>query len=200
MRLLARGTPWFVPALWATPVLARRGDVRAGLVLLAAACTWFFRDPERTPEGPGILAAADGVVRTVVRRDDDTWVVSTYLDLLDVHVTRAPVDSVVITQTRRSGGYRPASTPASDHNHQLAWTLRTEWGEVGLTQYAGLVARRIVAHRGPGHRVARGERIGLIRFGSRVDVTLPPGITPCVVAGHRLRAGASVIASLPGTR
>jgi phosphatidylserine decarboxylase len=200
VRLLARGTPWFVPALWVAPVLARRAAVRSGLVLLATGCTWFFRDPERTPGGPGFLAAADGVVRSVARRQDGAWVVSTYLDLRDVHVTRAPCEGTVLAQTRHSGGNHAAWSPDSDHNHRLAWTLSTEWGEVGLTQYAGLVARRIVAHCGPGSRVSRGERIGLIRFGSRVDVVLPPGSTPSVVAGRRLRAGESVIASLPDPR
>ena len=101
---------------------------------------------------------------------------------------------------RHSGAHHPASTPASDHNHRLAWTLRTEHGEIGLTQYAGLVARRIVAHRAPGQQVLRGGRIGLIRFGSRVDVVLPPGITPTVAVGRRLRGGATMIASLPEGR
>lgn len=193
MRVLARGTPWVVPTLWVTPLLARRPPARLALVAAAAAVTWFFRDPERHPDGPGVLAAADGVVRSVTQGSDGRWTVSTYLDLRDVHVTRAPCDAVVTVQARRRGRHHRAGTPASAHNHRVEWILATRHGPGGLTQYAGLVARRIVTYRGPGERIGRGERVGLIRFGSRVDVLLPQGVSPAVPPGARLRAGATVI-------
>lgn len=192
-RVLARGTPWLVPALWLAPLVVRRPLPRLGLLGAAAGVSWFFRDPDRVPEGEGMLAAADGVVRAVGREPDGRWVVSTYLDLRDVHVTRAPCDAYVRAQHRRSGRHHRASTPASDHNHRLEWELGTDSGPAQLTQYAGLLARRIVAYPSAGDRVARGERIGLIRFGSRVDLTLPTGWRPTVEVGVRLRGGATVV-------
>ena len=125
---------------------------------------------------------------------------STYLDLRDVHVTRAPYDAVVTGQVRRTGRHHRAGTAASDHNHRLEWTLETPLGPGGLTQYAGLLARRIVAYQRPGDRVVRGQRVGLIRFGSRVDVVLPVGWRPSVGVGSRVRAGVSVIGCERGRR
>lgn len=193
---LARGTPWFVPVLCAAPLVVRGRVARPAAAALAGAVAWFFRDPDRDPDGPGLLAPADGVVRGV-ERYDGRWAVSTYLDLRDVHVTRAPVAATVLGQERRSGGHAPAYRPTSDHNHRLVWRLRTTAGDVDLVQYAGLLARRIVAYHGPGDGLERGERIGLIRFGSRVDLVLPTGVTPCVVVGQRVRGGATVLAGLP---
>ena len=109
---------------------------------------------------------------------------STYLNLLDVHVTRAPCDATVVLQTYRRGRHRRASSPTAHVNERLEWRLSTEHGEMVLTQYAGAVARRIVAYRSIGDVLRHGERIGLIRFGSRVDVTLPAGLPVTVRAGN----------------
>ncbi len=196
---LAKGMPAFVPALWLIPLVARRGWARLGGAGVAAVATWFFRDPERTATGPGIVAAADGVVRAVTREQSGATTISTYLNLLDVHVTRAPMDATVLDRNHRPGDHRRASSGAADANERLRWTLDTEYGVVVLTQYAGLVARRIVAYREPGAVLRRGDRIGLIRFGSRVDVTLPHGVSALVQPGQRLRAGASVIAEPEAT-
>ena len=96
----------------------------------AAGTTWFFRDPERTPDGDGFVAAADGVVQWVRSDDQGRAIVSTYLNLLDVHVTRAPCDAIVVEQTYRRGRHRRASSPAAHVNERMEWRLSTEHGEM----------------------------------------------------------------------
>ena len=192
---LARGTPWFVGVLWLLPVVVRPAPARLATAALAAGTTWFFRDPDRWPASDGLVAAADGVVRSVEADRPDRQTVSTYLDLLDVHVTRAPCDAVVMELTYRPGRHHRASSHTAHTNERLQWRLATEYGEIVLTQYAGAAARRIVAYRSVGDRVRRGERIGLIRFGSRVDVTFPEQLRVTVRVGSRLRGGATVVAT-----
>ena len=162
----------------------------------AAAALSFFRDPERGAEGPGILAAADGLVRDVSRHDDGRWVVSTYLSLRDVHVTRAPDNATVVAQDYRRGAHRAAFGNEAHRNERLAWHLQTAHGPMVLVQYSGAVARRIVPYEHVGAEVGRGARIGLIRFGSRVDVALPTGAVPLVTVGMRVRAGKTPIAGV----
>ena len=202
LRLLARGTPAFVPALWLLPLLAlsrRRPLLALAWSGVCLPVTWFFRDPDRSAAGRGVLAAADGRVQLVGRDPDGRWRVSTYLSLRDVHVTRAPIDAHVVSQSYRAGSHRMAFRPESHTNERLEWTLATAYGQAGLTQYAGTLARRIVAQVGPGERVDRGARVGLIRFGSRVDVVLPAGADPLVAVGDRVKGGHTVIAELPET-
>ena len=191
---LAEGTPGFVAGLWLVPLLVRRSWTRAVTVALAAVTTWFFRDPERAADGDGIVAAADGVAQWVREDEQARTTVSTYLNLLDVHVTRAPCDATVVLQTYRRGRHRRASSPSAHVNECLEWRLSTAYGEMVLTQYAGAVARRIIAYRSMGDVLRQGERIGLIRFGSRVDVALPPGLAVAVRTGQRLYGGATVVA------
>jgi len=107
---LARGTPWFVGVLWLLPVVLRPVPARLAAAALAAGTTWFFRDPDRSPDSDGLVAAADGVVRSVEADEPDRQTVSTYLDLLDVHVTRAPCDAVVVELTYRPGRHYRASS------------------------------------------------------------------------------------------
>ena len=192
---LARGTPPFVAVLWLLPAVVRRLPPRTIAIVVAAAVTWFFRDPDRAPEGDGLVAAADGLVLSVAQDAAGRTTVSTYLNLLDVHVTRAPCDGVVVEQDYRPGRHQRASSRSANDNERLRWRLSTAYGELVLTQYAGAVARRIVPYRSTGDRLVRGERIGLIRFGSRVDITLPAGLRVTVRAGERLSAGATVVAS-----
>jgi phosphatidylserine decarboxylase len=197
---LARGTPGWVASLWViAPAAACLGLVatgprrRAGLAAAAAGAgvLAFFRDPERRP-GPGaMLAPADGVVTAVDRLADGRCRVSTYMRIRDVHVNRAPTDGVVQELTHQPGSHRPAFRKDSERNERMRWRIETARGEIEVVQIAGTVARRIVAYHERGRRLARGERIGLIRFGSRVDVTLPAGLEPSVRRGQRLRAGIS---------
>lgn len=195
---LARGTPAWVGLLWVSVVLARRTWPRVALLALASSCTWFFRDPERTPDRlaePGdLLSPADGRVIVRDQLDDGRWQLAIYLDLLDVHVTRAPLEGELTAQHHRPGSHRPAFTPESHTNEHLTWQFDTPAGPITLIQYAGTLARRIVAYLGPGARVRRGQRIGLIRFGSRVDVVLPSRCPPLPRVGERVRGGCTVLA------
>lgn len=191
----ARGTPWWIALTW-LPGLApvRLGPVRLLLLGVAAATTSFFRDPDRTAAGPGLLAAADGLVREVEQRPDGRWFVSTYLALYNVHVSRMPCDATVSSQEHIPGEHRLAFSDTAHVNERMEWRLDTAHGELGMTQFSGAAARRIVPYVGPGARVPRGGRIGLIRFGSRVDLLLPPGLVPTVQVGQRVRGARDVVA------
>jgi phosphatidylserine decarboxylase len=194
---LAEGTPAWLAVAWAATFLAGaltvRGSRRWRETMLAAgiaaATTAFFRDPHREPGEGAVLAPADGVVSVLERRTDGRVRIATYMSLRDVHVNRAPTDGVVLALEHLPGGYRPAFRKDSDRNERVSWSLETPLGELELTQIAGVLARRIVAYHAPGERVTRGERIGLIRFGSRVDVVLPAGVEAAVSVGDRVRAG-----------
>ena len=175
---------WLLPALAAVPVAA------------------FFRDPNRDlPSDPAaIMAASDGTVLSVERLDDprlgdDLLRVAVFLSVLDVHVNRAPVAGKVVEQWIEDGGYAPAMTPDAEHNVAAYTVLDTERGRVVVVQRTGLVARRIV-HRAPvGSLLARGERFGLIRFGSRTDVYLPASAASATVGpGDKVLGGTTVIA------
>jgi phosphatidylserine decarboxylase len=199
---LARGAAlwllWAAALTVATAGLAWRWQVwiapagAASAVLLAL--LWFFRDPER-PLGPGcVLAAADGRVTHIGDLPDGRTRITTYLSPLDVHVVRAPVAGTVTSVDHRPGGHRPAFTKESDQNERMVWHLDTEFGVVELVQIAGTMVRRIVPYLAPGDVVALGDRIGLIRFGSRVDVYLPSGLEPAVEVGSRVSAGKTPLA------
>jgi phosphatidylserine decarboxylase len=194
--VIARGVPAWLWITWCglgALAASRRANQPAGLagVLVTGLTMAFFRDPERSPRSPGLLAAADGRVVAVDRLNDGRWRVATYMSLRDVHVNRAPADGVVRSVEHRAGGHVPAFNKDSERNERVRWTVDTAHGELEIVQIAGVLARRIVPYRGPEQALRRGERIGLIRFGSRVDVVLPRGIEPAVAVGDRLRAGES---------
>jgi phosphatidylserine decarboxylase len=155
---------------------------------IGAAMCAFFRDPDREL-GDGIVAAADGVISAIEREEDGRIRIATFMRLQDVHVNRAPLSGVVRELGHRLGGYRPAYRKDSDRNERVEWTIDTDLGELRLVQIAGVMARRVVPYCGAGDRLQRGQRIGMIRFGSRVDVTLPPGVACAVRIGERARAG-----------
>ncbi|MEY9211189.1 phosphatidylserine decarboxylase [Thermobifida halotolerans] len=194
---MARGSaPWLVPALTAAGVcvLASRGSrVRKALAVpvvgLAAGMVWFFRDPDRGPASGRFLSAADGVVQSIDPLPDGRTRIAVFMNPLNVHVNRAPLAGVVTGLEHRPGGFRPAFDKDSELNERVIWTFDTEMGEVTVIQIAGAMVRRIVPYHQIGTKVEQGERIGLIRFGSRVDVYLPPGVTPAVEVGQKVRAG-----------
>ncbi|MCW2796309.1 phosphatidylserine decarboxylase [Nocardioides sp.] len=190
----ARGTPWWIALFWLPGLLVRARTARFGLLGAAAAVTSFFRDPDRTPQGPGLVAAADGLVREVSQRDDGRWFVSTYLALYNVHVSRMPCDGTVVAQQHFEGEHKMAFADDAHVNERMEWRIDTEHGELEMTQFSGAAARRIVPYVGVGATLSRGDRIGLIRFGSRVDLVLPVGLRPTVKVGDRPRGARDVVA------
>jgi len=173
------------------------------LLLLAAFIFSFFRDPERTiPAGPGaIVSPADG--RIVVLKDEDYAGrpgkrISVFLAVWNVHVNRSPAAGTITDMQYRPGKFLAAMLErASLENEQNVFTLKTETGEMVFKQIAGLIARRVVSWKKPGDTVARGERIGLVRFGSRVDIWLPKEAEILVRVGENVQGGTSVLARWP---
>jgi len=165
----------------------------AALAALTLFFVFVFRDPRRTI-GDGIVAPADGTVREV---DPEKGFVSTYLALRNVHVTRAPIDGVVQKKNRLHGKHAPAFSEKTVHNERLEIRLGTRLGEISIVQMTGAIARRIVPYVSEGQALGKGQKLGLIRFGSRVDVFMPPSsVTILVKKGDRLRAGVTRIAEV----
>jgi phosphatidylserine decarboxylase len=174
------------------PAVAALGTVLAALLLFLAI---FFRDPERRP-GAGIVSAADGRVRAVERRGG-AWLVSVFMNVTDVHVNRFPLDGTVESMERGGVGAAPAYRPGAESNVHLRYRLSTALGPVEVVQITGAVARRLVPFVRPGDARAKGDRLGMIVLGSRVDLLLPADrVRPTVAVGDRVRAGASTVAEV----
>jgi phosphatidylserine decarboxylase len=178
-------------------------------VIATAACAYFFRDPERvTPLRPGlVVSSADGKVVTIgtvppakeLALGDALFTrISVFLSVLDVHVVRSPVAGRVTHSVYVPGKFLNAELDkASEDNERRAMVIETVAGErIGVVLIAGLIARRIVTFVGEGASVAAGERIGLIRFGSRVDVYVPAKAEVLVAAGQTAIGGETVLAEL----
>jgi phosphatidylserine decarboxylase len=179
----------------------------AAVALLALATAFFFRDPDRfTPVRAGlVISPADGRVIEVgpavppaelALPAEPRLRVAIFLSIFDVHINRAPIDGRVMRRIHQPGRFRNAADPsAADANERQAWLIGGDDGHaVAVVQIAGLVARRILAWVTPGETVRAGQRIGMIRFGSRVDVYLPSGTVPLVAVGQRTIGGETVIA------
>lgn len=178
-----------------------------GILLLAAFLVYFFRDPERAiPQGERlILAPADG--RIVAIKPFPDWKgpfgepltrVSIFLSVLDVHVNRAPLTSMVNAVTHSPGRFMAAwGEAASAENEQTLIHFASPDGDVWVKQIAGLLARRIVCRVKPGQKVAAGDRIGLIRFGSRVDCILPATAELKVRRGQAVKGGSTILGVIP---
>jgi phosphatidylserine decarboxylase len=176
---------------------------------LTAWCYYFFRDPPRvTPDRAGLVVSpADGLVSAVAPAVPPAELglgaaaltrVSVFMNVFDCHVNRTPVAGRVTAIAYRPGRFFNASLDkASEENERNGITIETPDGRrFGVVQIAGLVARRIVCEVGEGAVLATGERFGMIRFGSRLDVYLPDGVAPLVAVGQRTVAGETVIADL----
>lgn len=162
-------------------------------VILLTFLLIFFRDPERSSEEEGIISPADG---KVTRIDIDGRKLSIFMNLHDVHVNRAPVSGTIKSIEHIKGRFRPAFSKESDFNERNIIVISTEYGELKVTQIAGSFARRIVCYVGEGQNVFRGQRIGMIRFGSRVDVKIPEAFDFTVKIKQKIRAGEAIIARL----
>jgi phosphatidylserine decarboxylase len=193
-------------------VIVAAGSLALGLkagaaifLILAVLVLNFFRDPNRAvPADPGaIVSPADGRIVQIAEEnvgDRPTRRLSIFMSPLDVHVNRSPAAGVLREVVYHKGRFRVASDErASEGNEQNVFTLESESGPIVVRQIAGLLARRIVFWKRVGDRLQRGERVGLIKFGSRVDVLLDPAIELRVKIGDRVRAGTTIlgILSLP---
>jgi len=179
---------WLTSPLWAWPAL-----------LLAAFCLWFFRDPERAvPDAPGaIVSPGDGKVTDIspiqVNGREQTRI-SIFLNVFNVHVNRSPIAGVIRDVRYQKGKFVNAMSAASaEENEQNIVTVEGEGQTVVFKQIAGLIARRIVFTKKVGDAVARGERVGLIKFGSRVDVVMDPYVQVAVKVGDHVKGAASIL-------
>ena len=170
------------------------------LLLLAAFCAWFFRDPDRlTPAGPIAVSPADGKVMSVVNEDGRRRI-SIFLNVFDVHVNRSPVSGIIVEAEYRRGKFLVASREqASLENEQTIVTVRMKDGTVVVfKQIAGLIARRLVFDKKAGDFIQAGDRIGLMKFGSRMDVILGPEWCIDISPGMRVVGGVSILAHRAG--
>ena len=175
-------------------------------ILLAAFFLWFFRDPRRTiPAGPGLIVSpGDGHVTETVAintPEGPRQRISIFLSVFDVHVNRAPIAGVLKSTRYQRGKYLNAMNPASaEQNEQNVVTMRGQGADEGIEvtfkQIAGLLARRIVFNCAEGQTLERGQRVGLIKFGSRVDVLVPAAAELRVKVGQRVKGGESVLAAM----
>jgi phosphatidylserine decarboxylase len=180
---------WLASPVWAAP---------AGL--LAAFCLWFFRDPERlVPDVPGaIVSPGDGKVTDISNtlvNGGERLRISIFLNVFNVHVNRSPISGVIGDVRYKKGKYLNAMDPHSaEENEQNIVTVEGEGQTVIFKQIAGLIARRIVFYKKVGDRVERGERVGLIKFGSRVDVVMEPTVQIAVKVGDHVKGASTILA------
>jgi phosphatidylserine decarboxylase len=171
---------------------------------IAGFMAFFFRDPHRSvPNEPGILVApADGritMVRLADGADNPASLVSIFLSPLDVHINRAPMEGEIIEIAYKSGKFLMATKEESRLlNEQNTLTIQGNGSTVRCTQIAGILARRIVCWKRKGERVKCGERFGMIKFGSRTDLLMPPSVEVIVREGTRVRGGETIIGRIRG--
>ena len=169
--------------------------------IVGAFCLYFFRDPERSaPAGDVAVAPADGRVVHLRERPEGGSRISIFLNIFNVHVNRSPVSGEVKAVEYQRGDFRmahrEAASEANEQNTLRIQPTNERSSEVVVRQIAGLVARRIVCYKRPGDRVEKGERIGLIKFGSRLDVLLGPEWDVTVAVGDSVQAGVTVLGRL----
>jgi phosphatidylserine decarboxylase len=188
----------------------RYTNFAAGLFLVIAAALWllilyFFRDPNRRPPNePGLVVApGDGEIVVIQQEHESQYLqadvvrISMFLSVTNVHVQRAPIGGKVALVKHVPGQFLQAFKPeASDVNEHIAMVIESEYGRVLLKQIAGILARRCVNHAQPGDTIQTGQRFGLIKFGSRLDLFLPPNAKLLVQIGDKVTGGITPIARL----
>lgn len=203
------GYPFIAFAALLTLVLAILGYVTASFLALmvTAFVLSFFRDPERIPDednATALIAPADGKVIIIDQVFDDRFLkaealkVSIFMNIFNVHVNRVPFPGRVDEVIYKAGAFHSADTQRSSLENESCGVVMTAVGgrRLAVVQIAGLIARRIVCWAGPGDILAKGERFGLIRFGSRVDLYLPPETKLVISKGQKVRAGETVLGYL----
>ena len=201
--LAAAGIAWFAVAklgVWGWLVAVPGG-------LLVLFCLWFFRNPQRAiPSDPAVLVApADGVVMAIEPWNPPeelglgdigpTQRVVIFLNVFNVHVNRVPIAGTILAVARKAGGFAHAGKPEAHHNQRCSIAIKSKDGRVvALSQVTGLIARRIVCHAEKGNTYEKGERFGLIRFGSRTDLYLPADALVLVKPGDKTLGGTTPVA------
>ncbi len=202
-----------VTLVWGTAVFLWffRSNLATGIFLVLTTALWllilyFFRDPNRQVKNePGLVVSpADGEVVEIVKEQEahylqaDVIRISLFLSIADVHVQRVPLGGKVVQVEHKPGKFLQAFRPeASDVNEHIAMVLETEYGRILVKQIAGILARRCVNYARPGDILVTGQRFGLIRFSSRVDLFLPPNAQLLVSVGDKVYGGLTPIARFP---
>jgi phosphatidylserine decarboxylase len=171
--------------------LAALGNWYASAVALVGSLfmIFFHRDPERMPKGEGMVSPADG--RIILASPERLHI---FMGPCDVHVNRAPLDGVITKVEYIEGGHAPAFLKAARRNQQNRIEMQTSEGDIELRQITGILVREIICYVKSGDRIKRGERFGMVRFGSRVEVTLPKAYELSVKKGDKVRAGETIVA------
>lgn len=206
--MIAKGSePWLFSAASVTAlfaILSRATDSVPFLnyitnmgMALTFAMVIFFRDPERKvePSDTYMISPADGTVIDIRDRK-----ICIFMFLQNVHVNRAPISGEIREIIYKKGGYLPAYCKDSERNERNEFIIHSKYGDVAVTQIAGTIARRIVTYSNVNDIVEQGQRIGMIRFGSRVDVTIPHDFDITVEKGERVLAGKTIIATIKNDR
>lgn len=191
MKLAKNSTAWISVPIFLTAALAIAGSWYMSAVALVGFIfmIFFHRDPDRLPRGDGMVSPADGrIIQATPEK------ITVFMGAYDVHVNRAPLDGTVRSIEYRKGSHMPAFLNRACHNQQNRIRMETDEGDLELRQITGTIVREIVCYVRPGDHVFRGERIGMIRFGSRVEASIPKGYKLQVGLGDKVRAGETVVA------
>jgi phosphatidylserine decarboxylase len=200
LKLAKDSRGWISVPIILTAALAAAGNwyISAAAFMGLLFMIFFHRDPDRLPQSEGMLSPADGrIIQATPEK------VTVFMGFGDVHVNRSPLDGTIMSVEQRKGTHLPAFLNSSCQNQQNRIRIDTEDGEIQLCQITGTFVREIICYVKPGDHVLRGERIGMIRFGSRVETTIPRGYKLQVAIGDSVRAGKTVLAikcnsELPG--
>lgn len=190
--------PYLIPLLILTALAWTYGSKAPAIsfLILSSFIAFFFRDPERKiPADPSVVVSpADGKVVEILQQSDGTTRISIFLSIFNVHINRAPIDGIIESTQYTPGKFKPAFDPnASAENEQNVLVIDHGSYKIKVSQIAGILARRIVCWKKTGEAVQKGERFGLIKFGSRVDLTLPRNVIPSVKKGDRVKGGSTVV-------
>jgi len=200
MQIRSEALPYVLPpaVIAAAAVAIGAPMVTLVAILIAVAMGSFFRDPQRSSDAApnAVLAPADGRILDVQSNGRELEI-TIFLSIFNVHVTRSPVSGQLTSCERFSGGYEAAYKPSASNNSRCALSIDSPFGPIVVTLISGAVARRIHTWVGPRDSLERGQRIGLIRFGSRTEILLPAASEAQVSIGDRVRAGETIIASAP---
>lgn len=213
MNIAKGGLSWIVVSYLATflfivvsylvsgPIKYVSITISALLLIISFTLVIFFRDPKRKT-GDGVVAVADGVIREITDEDDNDvgkcTKISTFMNIHNVHVNRMPLDGKILDVVHYDGVHLPAFKKESERNERVIFHIKTDMGRIKVIQIAGTLARRIVPYIKKGDAVKKGEKIGIIRLGSRVDIYLPTKKIQTITVNvkDRVKAGEDTIAKI----